>query len=92
MSQVPIAFVFIECEEGQAPAVKKEAEQISGVQEAHSTNGGRYDIIVKVHTMNERDLHAVLSDIRGIASITALTESIVSYVLANRASEQSSCP
>jgi DNA-binding Lrp family transcriptional regulator len=88
---MPIVFVFIECEEGQAHVVKRDAEQISGVQEAHSTNGGRYDVIVKVHTMDEHDLHAVLSDIRRIASITALAESIVSYVLANRVSAQSSC-
>lgn len=84
MFRMPIAFVFAECEEGQAQAVKKEVEQISGVQEAHSTNGSRYDVIVKVHTLDEKDLHGVLSDIRRIGGMTALTESIVSDASASR--------
>ena len=89
--EMPLAFVFVECEEGQALAVKKQAEQITGVKEAHSTNGGRFDVIVKVHAIDEQDLHGVLSDVRRIVGITALTESIVSHVLANRASEHNFC-
>jgi DNA-binding Lrp family transcriptional regulator len=75
--EMPLAFVFVECQEGQASTVKKLAEQIGGVQEAHSTDGGRYNVVVKVHTENEQKLHGALLALRRIGGIAALATSIV---------------
>jgi uncharacterized protein with GYD domain len=74
---MPLAFVFVECHEGQALTVKKLAEQISGVQEAHSTMGGRFDVVVKVEAQDEQNLHGVLTALRRIGGIAALATSIV---------------
>ncbi|MCI0556901.1 MAG: Lrp/AsnC ligand binding domain-containing protein [Nitrososphaera sp.] len=74
---MPLAFVFVECKEGQALTVKKLAEQINGVQEAHSTTGSRFDVVVKVRAKDEQNLHGVLSALRRLGGIAALATSIV---------------
>jgi DNA-binding Lrp family transcriptional regulator len=73
---MPLAFVFVECEDGYSSTVKNLTEKIDGVQEAHSISGGDYDIEVKVNT-RDYELDAALAAIRHIVCISALSTSII---------------
>lgn len=75
-----LAFVFVECEEGRASAVKNLTQKIDGVQEAHSISDGDYDILVKVNA-DDHELHSTLAAIRQIGGISALATSIVCKAL-----------
>jgi uncharacterized protein with GYD domain len=75
-----LAFVFVECEDGRASAVKNSTEKVDGVQVAYSISGGDYDILVKVNA-NDHELHAALSAIRRISDVAALATSIVCKTL-----------
>jgi len=72
-----LAFVFVECEEGQATAVKKSANKIQGVQETHSISGSDFDLVVKVNAKDEQSLHSVLGAVRRVSGIAAVATSIV---------------
>lgn len=76
-----LAFVFLECEEGQAPAVKKSTDKIRGVQETHSISGSDFDLVVKVNAKDEQSLHSVLRAVRRVSGIAAIATSIVSKSL-----------
>jgi DNA-binding Lrp family transcriptional regulator len=72
-----LAFVFVECEEGQATAVKKSTSKIRGVQETHSISDSDFDLVVKVDTKDEQSLHSVLGAVRHVSGIAAVATSIV---------------
>lgn len=72
-----LAFVFLECEEGQATAVKKSTSKILGVQETHSISDSDFDLVVKVDAKDEQSLHSVLGAVRRVSGIAAVATSIV---------------
>ena len=72
-----LAFVFVECEEGQATAVKKSTSKIRGVQETHSISESDFDLVVKVDVKDEQSLHSVLGAVRRVSGIAAVATSIV---------------
>lgn len=72
-----LAFVFVECDEGQATAVRKSANKIHGVQETHSISGSDFDLVVKVNAKDEQSLHCVLGAVRRVSGIAAVATSIV---------------
>jgi DNA-binding Lrp family transcriptional regulator len=72
-----LAFVFVECEEGQATAVKKSTSKIRGVQETHSISDSDFDLVVKVDANDEQSLHSVLGAVRRVSGIAAVATSIV---------------
>ena len=72
-----LAFVFVECEEGRATAVKKSTSKIRGVQETHSISDSDFDLVVKVDANDEQSLHRVLGAVRRVSGIAAVATSIV---------------
>ncbi|MDE1770805.1 MAG: Lrp/AsnC ligand binding domain-containing protein [Thaumarchaeota archaeon] len=65
-----IAYIFATCIPGE------ESDAISKIKKLHNVtevNGimGRYDIFVKVSTKKEEDLHASITNIRDVQSITS---------------------
>ena len=78
-----LAFVFVECQDGQASAVKNSTEKVVGVQEAYSISGGDYDIVVKVDAEDHK-LVAALAAIRHISGIAAVATNIVFKTLAKK--------
>lgn len=71
-----LAFLFIECIKEHAGNVKRLAQKVHGVSEAHSISTGGYDVIVKVETEDEQKLKNVVHAIKGIAGIVAVITSI----------------
>ena len=65
-----IAYIFATCVPGEENEAISKIKRLSNV---HEVNGimGRYDIFVKVSASKEEDLHAVITAIRDVQSITS---------------------
>ena len=72
-----LAFVFVECEEGQATAMKKSTNKIHCIQETHSIFGSDFDLVVKVNAKYEQCLLSILGAVRRVSGIAAVATSIV---------------
>jgi DNA-binding Lrp family transcriptional regulator len=73
-----LAFVFIECIKDLAQSAEKAVKQVQGVTEAHSTkDNGAYDLIVKVHTSDERQFKDAILALKSIAGVAAVVTAIV---------------
>jgi DNA-binding Lrp family transcriptional regulator len=73
-----LAFVFIECARGLASSAEQAVRQVQGVLETHAVKSGTdYDLLLKVHSEDEKQLKATVTALKSIAGIAAVAVSIV---------------
>jgi DNA-binding Lrp family transcriptional regulator len=65
-----IAYIFATCVPGEENEVVSKIKKLSNVAEVNGIMG-RYDIFVKVSARKEEDLHAAITNIRDVQSITS---------------------
>ena len=64
------AYIFATCVPGEENEAISKIKKLSNVAEVNGIMG-RYDIFVKVSASKEEDLHAAITNIRDVQSITS---------------------
>lgn len=65
-----IAYIFATCVPGEEKDTISKIKKLSNVAEVNGIMG-RYDVFVKVSAKKEEDLHAAITSIRDVPSITS---------------------
>ncbi|MGI0010249.1 MAG: Lrp/AsnC ligand binding domain-containing protein [Nitrosopumilaceae archaeon] len=66
-----IAYIFAICLPGLKKESIKKIRNLPNVVEVNAIMGDMYDILIKVHSTKEEDLHYAIRNIRDIPSLTS---------------------